>query len=91
MGVNHGSAVSLRIKRQAKIVAKSLDLKRYNNFSAETRLLGSKRLSAGNDEAWRPQRAAASMPSHCQGFPVRQGYCIGIKLQFVRVIVTTEL
>jgi hypothetical protein len=32
MGVNHGSAVSLRIKRQAKIEAKSLDLKRYNNF-----------------------------------------------------------
>jgi hypothetical protein len=32
MGVNHGSVVSLRIKRQAKIIAKSLDLKRYNNF-----------------------------------------------------------
>ena len=47
MGVNHGSVVSLRIKRQAKIIAKSLDLKRYNNFFAETRLLGTKKLSAG--------------------------------------------
>lgn len=43
MGVIHGSAVSLRIKRQAEIEAKSLDLKRYNNFFlAETRLLGTK-------------------------------------------------
>jgi hypothetical protein len=32
MGVNHGSAVSLRIKRHVNIRAKSLDLKRYNNF-----------------------------------------------------------
>ena len=33
MGVNHGSAVSLRIKREVKIRAKLLDLKRYyNNF-----------------------------------------------------------
>jgi hypothetical protein len=34
MGVNHGSAVSLRIKRQGKTRAKSLDLKRYTGFGA---------------------------------------------------------
>jgi hypothetical protein len=37
MGINHGSAVSLRIKRQVKIEAKSLDLKRYSNFPLRKR------------------------------------------------------
>lgn len=32
MGVNNGSAAFFRIKRRGKIRAKSLDLKRYNNF-----------------------------------------------------------
>jgi hypothetical protein len=91
MGVNHGSAVSLRIKRQPKIMAKSLDLKRYNNFFAETRLLGSKRLSAGMTE--HGDRSGQRPPCHHTARDSRSGSdtALELKLQFVRVIVTTEL
>jgi hypothetical protein len=93
MGEFLASCITLRAKIRYILELDSIDkLHQYPQRSAVCKgFAGTESLSARNDGHGGCTWVAASISSHCQELPVPQGYCAGMNLQFVRVIVTTEL